>query len=439
MERMGFVAHIEEDLERTISQGRLPASGFLPSESLLARQYGVSRTTVREALLRLAARGLVVQHPGRKTRAVAMDVAVTLENLSVALHAEGPAHPERRRLLEGYLELKREMTVELLSACCERATQADLETLQDACFMLREEARWKGRPGWVEREFNLLRQAAIFSGRPGHFLLIQSLERSFWGMSGRLLPHLDGEAICGWAHAAFSALHDKDVQALKHQLAPLLQACDERLLRGLSALQDAARPHMIPLGPTELPRKQPSQEAPFPDQNSRPDVARYESSTGALFGEPRIGPETATTNPLLVEEVQELHSDLAAATGESVLAKEAQEVHTELEAVTCEPSLEQVQKVHAERESARSEPVSDAQIQEAHTEPGTATGEVPAEFGANLSACWTGSDKKRSAGVPPPASVPCGLGCPSSDTELGRAVSPAGDEEGEIGAVSEKP
>ncbi|MBN1206873.1 MAG: winged helix-turn-helix transcriptional regulator, partial [Myxococcaceae bacterium] len=76
---------VEQELERVISLGQLPEDGVLPSEHTLARRYGVSRSTVREALLRLGTRGLVVQHPGRKSRAVALDEAVTLENLSMAL------------------------------------------------------------------------------------------------------------------------------------------------------------------------------------------------------------------------------------------------------------------------------------------------------------------------------------------------------------------
>jgi GntR family transcriptional regulator, transcriptional repressor for pyruvate dehydrogenase complex len=78
MERMGLVSHVEGDLERAIALGRLPKDGFLPSEQLLARRYGVSRATAWEALLRLAARGLVVQHPGRRSRAVPLSEAVTL-------------------------------------------------------------------------------------------------------------------------------------------------------------------------------------------------------------------------------------------------------------------------------------------------------------------------------------------------------------------------
>jgi DNA-binding FadR family transcriptional regulator len=377
MERMGFVVRIEEDLERTISQGRLPASGFLPSESLLARQYGVSRTTVREALLRLSARGLVVQYPGRKSRAVAMDVAVTLENLSVALHAEGPAHPERRRLLEGYLDLKREMTVELLSDCCERASERDLDALSDACFMLREEARWKQRPGWVEREFNLLRLAAITANRPGHFLLIQSLERSFWGMARRLLPLLDGESICEWALAAFSALHDRDAQTLRRKLPPLLQASDERLLRGLSPAQDAASPSAVTHSPTELhrnlsaegkaARSEPSQEAPFPDLNSSLHAEGEALTSVAAFRESHARPDAASDEPWSVAAFREPHASPEAISDEASEPRPPQP-HIEPDAAPGEPEPEEPsQQPHSEAMSG--EPPSTEQVQETHGGP----------------------------------------------------------------------
>jgi len=238
MERLGLVGRIEEDLERVISLGRLPKNGFLPSEQLLARRYGVSRATAREALLRLAARGLVVQRPGRKSRAVPLDEALTLENLSVALHAEGPAHPERQRLLEGFFELKREMMVELLAACCERASETDLNPLRDICFLLGQAAHWEEGSVWAKREFELLRRAALAANRPGHFLLIQSLERSFWAMAGRVLPHLDCEAISRWALCAFHALGERDALGLRRQLPVLLQAGDERLFSGFASAHE---------------------------------------------------------------------------------------------------------------------------------------------------------------------------------------------------------
>jgi DNA-binding FadR family transcriptional regulator len=228
-------AWLEGELERIISLGQLPEDGELPSEQTLASRYGVSRSTAREALLRLSARGLVVQHPGRRTRAVALDEALTLENLGMVLHGEGSLSPERRLLLEGYLSLKREVTVELLSACCEHASQAELDRLGQACFALEDTARWgQERSRWVALEFELLRLAAAAARRPGHLLLLQSLERAFRAISERVLPYLDNQSVAAWARCAMHALGDREMQPLRTQLPALLEARDEHVLAALA-------------------------------------------------------------------------------------------------------------------------------------------------------------------------------------------------------------
>jgi DNA-binding FadR family transcriptional regulator len=209
--------------------------------------------TAREALLRLAARGLVVQHAGRRSRAVPLREAVTLENLSVALHGVGEGHPEELLLLEGYFALKRETAVELLAACCKQASKEELNQLEDACFVLAKTAPWEEQRRWVDREFELLRLAARAAKRPGHFLLIQSLERSFWGMAGWLLPHLDCELIRQWAWRAYHTLGERDVQALRRELPALLQAGDDRMMGRLVPGRNASNLSSCHTGSSEPP------------------------------------------------------------------------------------------------------------------------------------------------------------------------------------------
>jgi GntR family transcriptional repressor for pyruvate dehydrogenase complex len=233
MERVGLVARVEEQLERVISLGQLPECGRFGSEETLARIYGVSRGTVREALRRLAARGLVAQHPGRKTRAVALDESLTLENLGLALHHE--RSPASRRLLEGYFSLKRQVTVELLAGCATHASPADLDRLGMACFALWDAARWEPGERCAQREFELLKLAARVTNRPGHLLLLQSMQRAMRGMAARVLPLVDGEAVRQWAQCAMHALGERDAEALQRKLPSLLRACDERVLGRLAA------------------------------------------------------------------------------------------------------------------------------------------------------------------------------------------------------------
>lgn len=55
---------ISENISNAIVEGRLKVNERLPTEEELARQFGVSRPTIREALKRLAARNLVHSRRG---------------------------------------------------------------------------------------------------------------------------------------------------------------------------------------------------------------------------------------------------------------------------------------------------------------------------------------------------------------------------------------
>ena len=57
-------ARIEADLRHAIAAGEWPVGDRLPSEGQLCGRYGVSRMTVRQALERLAAAGLVAKQQG---------------------------------------------------------------------------------------------------------------------------------------------------------------------------------------------------------------------------------------------------------------------------------------------------------------------------------------------------------------------------------------
>ncbi|RKG57510.1 FadR family transcriptional regulator [Corallococcus sp. AB011P] len=241
MERGGLVAYVEAQIERDIALGRLHPSGQFGSEAKLARRYEVCRGTIREALRRLAARGLVVQRSGRKTRAVALDESLTLENLGLALH--DASNPDARWLLEGYFSLKRQVLVELLADCCARASDLDLDRLGSTCFQLQDAARWESGATCAQVEFELLRQAARVAARPGHVLLVQSLQRAFLGGAAQLLPLMGGEALREWVFRVTAILHERDVQALQNELPALLKARDERVLNAFApAPQEPASP-----------------------------------------------------------------------------------------------------------------------------------------------------------------------------------------------------
>jgi GntR family transcriptional repressor for pyruvate dehydrogenase complex len=387
MERLGLVTQLERELERTISLGRLPRDGELPSEQTLAQQYGVSRTTAREALLRLAARGLVVQHPGRRTRAVALDEAVTLENLGVALHGEDTTHPQRRRLLEGYLSIKRDTTVELLAICCEQACELELERLTSACFALEDSACWeRQRHRWAALEFELLRQAARVADRPGPSLLLQSLERAFRGIHGRVEPYLDSSALHQWARFAREALQQRDARAVRTRLPALLEVCDERVL--------AARP---PSGETwgmleGLYERSPQEPEPSKAaETQRPYTLATEVKQAAE-------PQRPFTPTLEVKQVAETQP-------RSTSAHEAEEV-ARLHGPAAEAPVA--------REPLALPQTPTQQPKVGSSVPESAEAEVPGSSRATRSGCMTGSGEVSPGGAPPVSGSPTSCGAQSS-------------------------
>jgi GntR family transcriptional repressor for pyruvate dehydrogenase complex len=371
MERLGLVTQLERELERTISLGRLPRDGELPSEQTLAQQYGVSRTTAREALLRLAARGLVVQHPGRRTRAVALDEAVTLENLGVALHGEDSTHPQRRRLLEGYLSIKRDTTVELLAICCEQASDLELARLTSACFALEDSACWeRQRSRWAALEFELLRQAARVADRPGPSLLLQSLERAFRGIHGRVEPYLDSSVLHQWARFAREALQQRDARALRTRLPALLEACDERVL---AARAPSGETWGMLEGLYEHPPQEPEPSKAAEPQNPSTPVSEVSEDTKT---------QSHSTPASAVMEAAELHDPAAQA------------------------------PVASEAASVPQTPMQQSEVSDSATEPAKA--EAPGSLHAIRSGCMTGSGEVSPEGTPPAPGSAAPCGSPSS-------------------------
>ncbi len=58
---------VEEELERRIQRGNWKPGDRIPTERALAEHYGVSRITVRRAVLDLVQKGLLYRVPGKGT------------------------------------------------------------------------------------------------------------------------------------------------------------------------------------------------------------------------------------------------------------------------------------------------------------------------------------------------------------------------------------
>jgi GntR family transcriptional repressor for pyruvate dehydrogenase complex len=120
---------IVRQIESMILEGSLKAGDALPPERALAEQFGVSRPSLREAIQKLAARGLLVSRQGGGTY-----VSDQLEaSFSSPWQSMVASHPELRR---DVLEFRRLLEGTSARMAAERATDTDIQRLREVVARL---------------------------------------------------------------------------------------------------------------------------------------------------------------------------------------------------------------------------------------------------------------------------------------------------------------
>lgn len=109
---------IVEQLETMILEGTLNPGARLPPERTLAEQFGVSRPSLREAVQRLAAKGLLISRQGGG-HYVTENLGASFSDPLIELLEQ---HPEARRDL---LEFRRTLESDCAYYAAQRATEAD--------------------------------------------------------------------------------------------------------------------------------------------------------------------------------------------------------------------------------------------------------------------------------------------------------------------------
>lgn len=117
---------IVDQIEKRIVDGELRAGDKLPSERELAIQFGVSRTSVREAMKALTLRGLIEVTPGRGTFIVDQTSRALRHSLNLMLQVG------KRETSKYLIELREILEPEIAAIAASRATQENLDAMRDA-------------------------------------------------------------------------------------------------------------------------------------------------------------------------------------------------------------------------------------------------------------------------------------------------------------------
>jgi GntR family transcriptional repressor for pyruvate dehydrogenase complex len=117
---------IVQQIEESILKGELGEGSQLPAERDLAKQFGVSRTAVREAIKALQEKGLVDAFPGRGTfvtNGTSNSMRRSLDQIIKSGETDGWAY---------LVEVREILEPEIAALAAVRATDQDLATMREA-------------------------------------------------------------------------------------------------------------------------------------------------------------------------------------------------------------------------------------------------------------------------------------------------------------------
>lgn len=131
--RANVASQLAAKIRERILGGALTPGVSLPAERELASQFGVNRSSVREALRQLEASGLVQTRHGGGTRVADFLAAAGLQLLPFLL---APGGRVDRKMLAELLEVRSELLCFTAALAAERRTIPQLEALEAACERL---------------------------------------------------------------------------------------------------------------------------------------------------------------------------------------------------------------------------------------------------------------------------------------------------------------
>jgi GntR family transcriptional repressor for pyruvate dehydrogenase complex len=128
--RSSVVDAVADRLRNEILAGRIAAGSRLPSERELSLALGVNRLTLRAALARLEALGLVSTRHGSGTEVVSWRERAGLEALPMVMSSLERDDPALLDLLASLLEIRRVLVSEGVALAAERHTEEDIRAMK---------------------------------------------------------------------------------------------------------------------------------------------------------------------------------------------------------------------------------------------------------------------------------------------------------------------
>ena len=216
-----------EAILQTIVSNRLKPGDALPPERELGKQFGVSRTVIREAIRALATRGVVEVQSGRGVRVIAMDTASVTEAMSLLLRGESTIDFAKVH------EIRMMLETHVAALAAERSTDAEIAQLES--LMDRWVAAGDDVAAASQLDVDFHRAIATSAHNELYLVLLDSI-------AGALLENRRATLALEHSHAKVLAEHRAIVKAISEHDPEAARAAMEKHLQGVAEAWQARQP-----------------------------------------------------------------------------------------------------------------------------------------------------------------------------------------------------
>lgn len=227
--RSSVVDAVSDRLRNEILAGRIAAGSRLPSERELSLALGVNRLTLRAALARLEAMGLVSTRHGSGTEVVSWRERAGLEALTMVMNSLDREEPAWVDLLTSLLEVRRVLVSEGVALAAERHTEEDLVAIKQ---LAAEQVNNLADPLAFARGDLAIQRAIVRAARNVGFELILNSFARFPEEQPELLAELYDrrEESLPFYDVLAELVRAGDGEAARHSLRAAFNAMDQEWL-----------------------------------------------------------------------------------------------------------------------------------------------------------------------------------------------------------------
>lgn len=219
---------------------RWSAGERLPSERALAERFSVNRVSVRSAVSRLTALGLVTVRRGDGIRATGVRESASLDLVTHLLEAsQGDRVP--LDTVRDLLEVRRMAAAEAVALACERASEAQLEALGRVAA---DQATAMGDPvAFAAGDLAFARAVLRAAGNLALELLLNTIERFYESRPeiGRAMLAEPAATLASY-HATIALIAARDPARARDAVRQTLAAFDQITLERLAEPERGSRP-----------------------------------------------------------------------------------------------------------------------------------------------------------------------------------------------------